>query len=132
MARTIGLLSFNIVVELLLPEFFGHAINALIASRQKANSQQTRPDGISTRLGQTGVSHRSGSDRRKFLAASVSFLHFGLHVGAKIPVGLLFGDAVANATPWEQIGTVTHVQTIGFLPAHVFEVLVLRFHSWVA
>ena len=101
MSRTIGLLSFNIVVELLLPEFFGHAITVLIAARSRANSQQTRPDGISTRLGQTGVSHRSGADRTEFLAASVSFVNFRLQVGAKIPVGLLFGDAVANAAPWE-------------------------------
>ena len=77
------------------------SVSSLIASRQKANSQQTRPDGISTRLSQTGVSHWSGADRREFLAASVSFVNFRLQVGAKIPVGLLFGDAVANAAPWE-------------------------------
>ena len=86
---------------ILLTEFLGNSITVLIAARSRANFQQTKPAGIPTRLGQTGVSHRSGADRREFLAASVSFLHFRLHEGAKIPVGLLFGDAVANAAPWE-------------------------------
>ena len=77
------------------------SMSSMIARRQKANSQKTRPAGIPTQLGQTGVSHRSGADRRELLVALVSFVHFRLHEGAKIPVGLLFGDAVANTAPWE-------------------------------